>query len=55
MAQDWDDDTEYRRAAGRAWVMVAAASCCSLVVVGLVVLTAFGVGVLVELVNALSG
>jgi hypothetical protein len=53
--QDWDDDTDYHRAVGRAWVMVAVASCCSLVVVGFVVLAVFGVGVFVALVNALSG
>lgn len=53
--QNWDDDTRYHRAVGRAWVMVAVASCCSLVVVGFVVLAVFGVGVFVALVNALSG
>lgn len=53
--QNWDDDTEYHRAVRRTWVMVALASCCSLVVVGFVVLAVFGVGVFVALVNVLSG
>ncbi|MEU0837584.1 hypothetical protein [Streptomyces sp. NPDC005969] len=53
--QNWDDDTDYHRAVGRAWVMVAVASCCSLVVVGLVALAVFGVGIFVALANALSG
>ncbi|MFE7327878.1 hypothetical protein ACFU8W_23320 [Streptomyces sp. NPDC057565] len=53
--QNWDDDTDYHQAVGRAWAMVAVASCCSLVVVGLVVLAVFGVGIFVALANALSG
>lgn len=53
--QDWNDDTEYHRAEGRAWVMVAVASFCVLVVVGLVVLAVSGVGIFVALVNTLSG
>ncbi|MER5907646.1 hypothetical protein ACGFY3_14915 [Streptomyces mirabilis] len=53
--QNWGDDTDYHRAVGRAWVMVAVASCCSLVAVGFVVLAVFGVGAFVALVNALSG
>ncbi|MFF8028262.1 hypothetical protein ACFZDJ_45720 [Streptomyces sp. NPDC007896] len=43
--QNWGDDTEYHRVVGRAWVMVAVASCCSLVAVGFVALAVFGVGV----------
>ncbi|MFG2405313.1 hypothetical protein ACGFR8_13445 [Streptomyces brevispora] len=53
--QSWDDDTEYRRAKARARVMVAVASCCGLVVVGLVALAVLGVGVFVALVDALGG
>ncbi|MFE2518980.1 hypothetical protein [Streptomyces mirabilis] len=53
--QNWGDDTEYHRAVGRAWVMVAVASCCSVVAVGFVLLAVFGVGVFVALVNALGG
>ncbi|WP_406726977.1 hypothetical protein WJ438_23390 [Streptomyces sp. GD-15H] len=52
--QDWDDDTEYHQAAGRAWVMVAIASCCSLLTLGLVALAVFGVGVFMALAEALS-
>lgn len=52
--QDWGDGTEYHRAVGRASVMVAVASCCLSVAVGFVVLTVFGVGAFVALVNALS-
>ncbi|SNX61630.1 hypothetical protein SAMN06272735_3373 [Streptomyces sp. TLI_55] len=51
----WDDDSEYRRAVGRAWGMVALASCCSLLVVALVVLAVLGAGVFVFLVEALGG
>jgi hypothetical protein len=53
--QKWGDDTAHHRALGRAWVMVAVASYCSLVAVGFVALAVFGVGVFVALVNALSG
>ncbi|MFF3575417.1 hypothetical protein [Streptomyces mirabilis] len=53
--QNWGDDTDYHRTVGRAWVMVAVASCSSLVAVGFVVLAVFDVGAFVALVNALSG
>jgi hypothetical protein len=51
----WDDDSDYRRAVRRAWGMVALASCCSLLVVVLVVLAVLGAGVFVFLVEALGG
>lgn len=53
--QDWDDDTDYHRAVGRAWFTVAIASCCSLLVVSLAAVAVFGVGVFMALVEALSG
>lgn len=53
--QDWDDDTDYQRAVGRAWFTVAIASCCSLLVVSLAAVAVFGVGVFMALVEALSG
>ncbi|MGW3665632.1 hypothetical protein [Streptomyces sp. NPDC005141] len=52
--EGWDDDAEYQRAIGRAWFMVAVASCCSLVVVAFVALAVLGAGVFVALVNVLS-
>ncbi|WP_181387351.1 hypothetical protein [Streptomyces sp. Act143] len=52
--RDWDDDSEYRRAVRRTWGMVALASCCSLLVVGLVVLAVLGAGVFLFLVEALG-
>lgn len=52
--RDWDDDTEYHQAVGRTWVMVAIASCCSLLTLGLVALAVFGVGVFVAVVEALG-
>nr|WP_159059478.1 hypothetical protein [Streptomyces antibioticus] len=51
----WDDDSEYRRAVRGAWGMVVLASCCSLLVVALVVLAVLGAGVFVFLVEALGG
>ncbi|NUO45612.1 MAG: hypothetical protein HOV82_26700 [Streptomyces sp.] len=51
----WDDDSEYRRAVRRAWGTVALASCCSLLVVGLVVLAVIGAGAFLFVVEALSG
>ncbi|MFJ3307557.1 hypothetical protein ACIPSA_31605 [Streptomyces sp. NPDC086549] len=53
--QNWDDDTEYRQAKGRAWLMVAISSCCSLLVLALMALAAFGVSLFVAVVEALSG
>jgi hypothetical protein len=53
--QNWDDDTDYHQAVGRAWVTVAIASCCSLVVIGLVAVSVFSVGIFMALVEALSG
>ncbi|MFI6491524.1 hypothetical protein [Streptomyces sp. NPDC050564] len=53
--QNRDDDTEYHRAMGRAWLMVAVTSCCSLLAVAFVVLAVFGVGVFMALADALSG
>lgn len=52
---DWDDDTECHRAVGRAWVMVAIAGGCSLVVVGFVAVVVLGLNVFLFLVDALSG
>ncbi|WP_406366249.1 hypothetical protein [Streptomyces sp. NBC_00645] len=52
--EGWDDDAGYQRARGRAWFMVAVASCCSLVAVVFVVLAVLGVGVFVALVDALT-
>jgi hypothetical protein len=52
--QDWDDDTDYHRAVGRAWGMVAIASCCSLVVIGLVAAAVFGVGIFMAVAEALA-
>lgn len=52
--EGWDDDAEYQRATGRAWFMVAVASCCSLMAVAFVALAVLGVGVFVALVNMLS-
>ncbi|MFD7404454.1 hypothetical protein ACFV7R_17640 [Streptomyces sp. NPDC059866] len=52
--QNWDDDTDYHQAVGRAWVMVAIASCCSLVVIGLVAAAVFGAGIFMALTEALS-
>ncbi|WP_329338391.1 hypothetical protein OG866_26435 [Streptomyces sp. NBC_00663] len=51
----WDDDSEYRRAVRRAWGTVALASCCSLLVVGLVVLAVIGAGAFLFVVETLSG
>lgn len=50
----WDDDTEHRQAVNRTRLMVAVASCCSVVVLALVALTVFGVAVFVAVVDALS-
>ncbi|MEL3950425.1 MULTISPECIES: hypothetical protein [Streptomyces] len=52
--QDWDDDSGYHRAVGRAWGTVAFASCCSLVVLGLGVVALFGAGVFLSLAEALG-
>ncbi|MFF7490278.1 hypothetical protein ACFZBC_33010 [Streptomyces luteogriseus] len=53
--QNWDDDTVYHQAVGRAWATVAIASCCSLVVIGFVAVVVFGLGIFMALVEALSG
>ncbi|MER6976371.1 hypothetical protein [Streptomyces carpinensis] len=39
---------------GRAWVMVAIASCCSLLVVGIVAVVVFGFGFMMALAADLS-
>ncbi|MEU1199180.1 hypothetical protein ABZ446_23560 [Streptomyces sp. NPDC005813] len=52
--RSWDDDIEYRRAVGRSRLMVAVASCCSLVVVGFVLLAVVGASAFVALVDVLA-
>ncbi|MFF7751863.1 hypothetical protein ACFZCP_21995 [Streptomyces sp. NPDC007971] len=52
--QNWDDDTKYHQAKGRAWLMVAISSCCSLLVLALVAFAVFGVGLFVAVVEVLS-
>ncbi|MGH4029158.1 hypothetical protein ACQB60_09520 [Actinomycetota bacterium Odt1-20B] len=52
--QDWDDDTDYRRAVGRTRIMVVVSLLCSFLVVGLVATALFGVGFFLDLVDALS-
>ncbi|MEU4998515.1 hypothetical protein [Streptomyces sp. NPDC021622] len=54
MLDDWDDDTDYHRAVGCTWLMIAVAVICSLAVVGLGVVAVFGTDFFLDMTEALG-
>ncbi|MGW6057311.1 hypothetical protein [Streptomyces sp. NPDC055189] len=51
---DWDDDTDYHRAVGCTWGMVAITAGCSLAVLGLIVAATLGLGFFLDIAEALG-